>query len=119
MRHVHHLLAFGAALVVGSTVIGATDAQAQTSGYYVAVPVERPTRASLVTRETPWRLSGNAYIAARAPERDAALCDAVARSAGALASFTVAGKGYDADQLAKCNAHAKGGAGGTAVAQAR
>lgn len=121
MRHVRHLLALGAALIAGTTVY-ATAAQAQgssPSGYYVAVPAQAPTKTTLVTRETPWTLKGNAYVAARAPERDATLCDAVARNVGALASFTVAGKAYDADQLAKCNARAKGGAGNVAVAQAR
>lgn len=104
--------------LAAALVVGAAAAQAQT-GYYVAVPAQQPTRTALVTRETPWTLRGNAYVANRAPERDAALCDAVARSTGALTSFTVTGKAYDADQLAKCNAHAKGGIGGTAVAQAR
>lgn len=119
MRELRQLLTLGAALVVGGTMIGATTANAQTPGYYTAVPAQAPTRATLVTRETPWTLRGNAYVAARAPERDATLCAAVARSAGQLSSFTVAGKAYDADRLAKCNANARGADGGTAVAQAR
>ena len=109
MRTVSHLLSLVAAALVGSTLIAGT-AHAQTGGYYVAVPAQAPTHASLVTRETPWTLQGSAYVAARAPERDATLCDAVARSTGALSSFTVGGHAYDADALAKCNAHAKGGA---------
>lgn len=119
MRQVRQVLALAAALVVGGTMIGGTAAHAQSAGYYVAVPAAQPTRTSMMTRETPWALKGNAYVAARAPERDTVLCDAVARNTGALTSFTVAGKAYDADQLAKCNAHAKGGGTGTAIAQAR
>lgn len=119
MRQVRQLLTLAAALVVGATMIGGTAAHAQSGAYYVAVPAAQPTRTSMMTRETPWALKGNAYVAARAPERDAVLCDAVARSAGALTSFTVGGKAYDADQLAKCNAKAKGGAAGATVAQAR
>ena len=118
MRHLRNLLAFGAALVVGGTLIGATAAQAQ-AGYYVAVPVQQPTKATLITRETLWTLRSNAYVASRAPDRDALTCDALARSTGALSAFSVAGKAFDADELAKCNAHAKGGAAGPAVARAR
>ena len=47
------------------------------------------------------------YVAGIAPERPAVLCELVVRQIGALASFAVAGKAYDADQLAKCNAKAK------------
>ena len=122
MRHFRHLPALAAAIIVASAMVGATAAHAQNqtaSSYYVATPAQQPTRTSLITRETPWALKGNAYVAARAPERDATLCDAVARSSGALTSFTVAGQAYDAGQLAKCNAHAKGGSGGAAIAQAR
>jgi hypothetical protein len=118
MRIARHLIPAFAALTVAGAMVGATAAHAQTGAYYVAVPAQQPTRASLVTRETPWSLRGNAYVAARAPERDATLCDAVARSTGALASFSVDGRAYDADALAKCNAHAKGGAGGATAAVA-
>ena len=103
MRHALPLLTFAAALA-GTT----TAAHAQTpGGYYVAVPAAPPAKPTLMTRATPWSLQGDAYIAARAPERDAVLCQLVARSAGQLSSFTVGGQAYDAVQLAKCNARAK------------
>ena len=117
MRHARQLIALAAAVLVGSTMIaGAADAQTP-GGYYVAVPAAQPARATLITRATPWSLKGNAYVAARAPERDGVLCELVAKRTGQLSAFTVAGKAFDADQLAKCNAHARGGAtGATAVA---
>ncbi|WP_425230949.1 CC_3452 family protein [Sphingomonas sp.] len=122
MRRFGHLIALTAAALVGTTMIAGT-AHAQSigaaGGYYVAVPAAQPTRTSLVTRETPWTLQGNAYVAARAPERDTALCDAVARSTGALASFSVSGRAFDADQLARCNAHARGGAAAATSVTAR
>ena len=118
MRHARHLLSLAAALVAGATMIDATAAHAQTGAYYVAMPAQQPTRADLMTRETPWSLRNGSYVAARAPERDATLCAAVARSAGQLTAFSVGGKAYDADALARCNAHAKGGGAPLAVAQA-
>ena len=119
MRHAHQLLTLAAALVVSGTMIS-TTAHAQTpAGYYVAVPAVQPTRASMMTRATPWALRSNAYVAARAPERDAILCEMVAKNTGALTSFTAGGKAFDADALAKCNAHAKGGLGATEAVAAR
>lgn len=109
----------GAATTLVTALVGVAPACAQAPGYYIATPAQAPTRATLVTRETPWTSNGTAYVAARAPERDTALCDAVARQAGALTAFMVAGKAYDADALAKCNAHAKGGAATAAAVAAR
>lgn len=117
MRRFGHVLAFAAATLVGTTTIAGT-AHAQ-SGYYVATPAAAPAKTTLVTNSTPWQRQGNAYVAARAPERDTVLCDLVARNTGALASFTVAGRAYDADALAKCNAHARGGAAAAASVAAR
>ena len=118
MRRSGHILAFIAATLVGATTIAGT-AHAQVGGYYVATPAAAPARTTLMTNATPWQRQGNAYVAARAPERDTVLCDLVARNAGALSAFTVGGRAYDADALAKCNAHAKGGAAPTGVASAR
>ena len=118
MRPILQVIALAAATLLGSTVV-ATTAHAQTSGYYVAVPAAQPAKTTLITSTTPWSLRGNAYVAARAPERDAVLCEMVARNTGQLTAFTVAGKAYDADQLAKCNAHAKGGATAPAAVAAR
>ena len=113
------VLALAAAVLVGSTMIaGTADAQsaaASPGAYYVAVPAAQPGKTTLITRSTPWALRGNAYVAARAPERDTVLCQLVAKNTGALASFAAGGKTYDADQLAKCNSVAKGGNAGTAI----
>ena len=101
------LLSIAAALLVSGTMLAGTVHAQAPQGYYVAVPTTQPTHAALMTRATPWSLRGNAYVAARAPERDQVLCELVAKNTGALASFSVAGKAFDADALAKCNAHAK------------
>ena len=119
MRNLGHLIMFAAAAVVGSGMIAGTAHAQAPAGYYVAIPAATPARATMVTNSTAWQRQGNAYVAARAPERDAVLCDLVARNTGALASFTVAGRAYDADALAKCNAHARGGAGAAASVTAR
>lgn len=119
MRRFGHVLALAAATLVGSTLIAGTAHAQATGGYYVAVPAAQPVKPLLMTRATPWSLKGNAYVAARAPERDAVLCQLVARNAGQLTSFTVAGKAYDADALTKCNAKAKNAGGAPADVAAR
>lgn len=123
MRNFGQVVILAAATLIGGTMIAGTahaqNGSASAAGYYVAVPATTPAKASLVTNSTAWQRQGNAYVANRAPERDAVLCDLVARNTGALSSFTVAGRAYDADALAKCNAHAKGGTGAGAMAAAR
>ena len=69
----------------------------------------RPFPQALVQRSTAWRLQNGTFVAAQAPERPAVLCELVVRQVGELTSFTVGGKAYDTDQLAKCNAKAKKG----------
>ncbi len=100
-------LAVAAATIVASFVgIGAASAQGPVN-YYVAVPAAQPAKTRLVTNSTAWRWENNAFVASKAPQRDPILCAAVAKRAGTLASFTVAGQAFDAEALAKCNASAR------------
>ena len=96
-----------ARLAPALAVLSAAGAVHAEPAYYVAVPSAPATKPVVLTRETPWHLQNGAYVANRAPERDLVLCQLVARSAGALTSFSVAGKAFDADTLAACNAKAK------------
>ncbi|HEX8382109.1 MAG TPA: hypothetical protein VF592_01905 [Sphingomonas sp.] len=91
-------------------VVGASDARAQAAvpgAYYVAVPETPAGKASVMTRSTPWALRGDAYVAARAPEREMVLCQTLARSVGRLRSFSAGGTALDGAALEKCNARAK------------
>jgi hypothetical protein len=92
--------------VAAAALIGSA-ATAAPADVYAAVPAAPTTKTGFITRSTAWRLQNGTFVAAQAPERPAVLCELVVRQVGALTSFTVAGKPYDADQLAKCNAKAK------------
>ncbi|GAA0657705.1 hypothetical protein FHT00_002231 [Sphingomonas insulae] len=94
-------LAFAAATLSG------TAASAAAGDVYVAVPAAPTTKTGFITRSTAWRLQNDAFVAGQAPERPAVLCELVVRQIGSLSSFSVGGKAYDAEQLAKCNAKAK------------
>ncbi len=75
--------------------------------YYAATPVATPGRTMLITNGTVWKWNTGAYTADKGPQRDAIACEMVARSAGKLATFTAAGRPFDADALARCNARAR------------
>lgn len=91
-------------IIATAAIIAATGVHAQTpTGYYVATPLAKVEKTKLITRSTLWLQQNGAFVAARAPERDAVLCQLVARNVGGLAAFSVGGKAYDAAQLDKCN----------------
>ena len=89
-------------------LFAASAAQAQPA-FYVATPAGAVAKAQLMTRNTPWRLQDGVYVAGRAPERDLVLCQLLVKEAGPLQGFAVAGKAFDADTLADCNAKARKG----------
>ena len=96
------------ASLLAIALIGPAVAVAQAAtGYYVATPATTPVKAQLMTRSTPWRLVAGSYVAPRSPDRDLVVCQLVAREAGRLQGFTIAGAAVDATTLEKCNAHAR------------
>jgi hypothetical protein len=85
----------------------AGQAQAPATGYYTATPAAQPTKTSFITHSTVWKWNDNAFVAGKAPEREAIVCELIAQRVGKLNAFTAAGQAFDADALAKCNARAK------------
>ncbi|MCP3736071.1 hypothetical protein M9979_14445 [Sphingomonas sp. RP10(2022)] len=98
-----------ALLALAVATLSGTAAVAAPADQYVAVPAAASAKTSFITRSTVWRSQNGGFVAGSAPERPAVLCELVVRQVGALTSFAVAGRAYDADQLAKCNAKAKKG----------
>jgi len=105
------LLSLAAALAASAASLtlaaGPAEAQAARAAFYVATPEAAPAAARTMTRATGWTLRDGRYLAARAPERPALLCDLLARDVGRLTSFSAGDATFDADQLAKCNRRAK------------
>ncbi len=97
-------VAASSSMLLSSTIANAQPAEGP--GYYTATPVAAPTKSSLITRDTVWKLHDGAFNASKAPEREIVLCQLVAQRVGKLSSFTVGGQAVDADTLAKCNAKA-------------
>src|SRR3546814_17353419 len=94
-----------AAVATSAMLLGATAGHAaQSRGYYVATALEAPAKANFVTRSTAWSCDGAVCTAARAPERDAFVCERVAGSVGALSAFTAGGDAPAADAIPTGNA---------------
>lgn len=88
-------------------LLGSVPAVAQGGGYYVATPKGEVARTSFITRSALWKCADGVCAAGKVAERDAVLCEVVARKVGALSAFTVGGTAYSEESLAKCNAKAK------------
>jgi hypothetical protein len=97
------------ATIAGASLalFGALPALAQSGGYYVATPVGDVATTSFITRSALWKCAGGVCSAPKVAERDAVLCEVVARRVGTLSAFTVGGTPYGEESLAKCNAKAK------------
>ena len=73
-----------------------------------AVPVAAQS-GKIVAGETLWTCGAAGCAAAAITSRPAVACAQVVKQIGAVESFAVGDKALDADELAKCNARAKGG----------
>ncbi len=89
------------------TMLGAVPAIAQGGAYYTATPKGDVAKSSFITRSALWKCAGGVCSAAKVGERDAVLCEVVARKVGGLSAFSVGGTAYTDESLAKCNAKAK------------
>lgn len=96
------------AIFASAALLASTGVSAQPSdGTYVATPVAAPAKATLMTRDTAWKLRDGAFVTVNAPYKDMAACQLVARSAGQLSGFSANGASFDEGKLAECNSKAK------------
>lgn len=105
------LIALVAAVATSAALLSATATPARAAGaseYYRAMPVAQPRKASVITRGTLWKCADGVCSAPRAGSRDAVVCELAVQRLGALSEFHVNGAAFDATQLERCNARAKG-----------
>ncbi|MBW0144120.1 CC_3452 family protein [Sphingomicrobium clamense] len=69
--------------------------------------LEAPSEGRVITRGGAWNCDGNGCTLRSAESRPMIQCQLLAKEAGALASFAVDGRAFDADDLAKCNKKAR------------
>lgn len=98
------LSAFAVALSLAA-VSFAAPAAAGVTGYYQASLANPPAKTRLVAKGLLWNCDETQCAAAqKSPSRDTIVCSAIAKQVGPLTSFAVAGKAFDAEALASCNA---------------
>ena len=79
------------------------------SATYTAKPVT-PAQGKIIGQDISWTCGPTACTGATDNSRPVVLCQGLAKRAGAIDSFLVDGRALSADDLAKCNLSAKGGA---------
>ena len=83
----------------------ATPAMAFAAPVMTATP-EAGADGRVITRGAAWNCAGDACKTASDSSRPKILCERLVKEVGALEEFTVNGRAWDADKLAKCNAKA-------------
>ena len=89
-------------LILSMVAAAAPAAAANYSAKLVA-----PANGRIVARDINWACGAGACQGATAESRPAVLCEALAKRAGKLDSFTVDGRAFSSAQLDKCNTAAK------------
>lgn len=74
---------------------------------YSAKPVVAPSAARIVIRDVSWACGAGFCTGSTANGRPAVLCQAFAKKAGRVESFTVDGRAFDAAELERCNSAAR------------
>jgi hypothetical protein len=83
--------------------MAATSASA---GSYSGKPVS-PASGRLITRDIVWTCGPAACQGSTQESRPAVLCQSLVKRTGAVESFMVDGRAFDAAELRRCNAAAK------------
>jgi len=84
---------------------------------YSAKPMQASAQR-IIARDVVWKCGPAACLAASEASRPAVVCQSLAKRAGLLESFVVDGRAFNAAELDRCNAFAKG-ASSQALANAR
>ncbi|MDG5489488.1 CC_3452 family protein [Sphingomonas sp. FW199] len=96
------------ALLAAALVSAAAPAMAQSRAGYMAAPAAAKAGESFITRGVMWRCTDNGCVAPKGSSPAKVVCELAVREVGTLTAFAVDGLAFDAEQLAKCNAKAKG-----------
>lgn len=79
------------------------------SATYAAKP-SAPAAGKIIGRDISWACGTSGCMGSTEASRPVVLCQDLAKRAGAIDSFVVDGRAISAEDLAKCNKSAKGGA---------
>lgn len=80
------------------------------AGSYVAKPAAAPAEAKITGKDIRWTCADGACRGSTELSRPVVLCQDLAKKTGRIESFLADGRALGADDMAKCNKDAKGGA---------
>jgi hypothetical protein len=95
------------ALLLPLLALAAAPAGASAPSEYRAELAAPAPADRIVVRDTVWHCAGDSCVAAAGNSRPAIACAALAKTAGALRSFSVEGRAIATAELEKCNARAR------------
>lgn len=80
------------------------------AGSYVAKPTTAPAEAKITAKDVRWSCANGSCRGSTDLSRPLVICQDLAKKAGRIDSFVADGRALGADDLAKCNKDARGGA---------
>ena len=92
-------------LALAVAVLAATPALAS---HYRAEPETQPAKARFVARHNVWNCAAGSCVSDRSAARPAIVCATLVREVGALRSFSVENRPFEAAALEACNRRALG-----------
>jgi hypothetical protein len=84
------------------------SAPAFAQAHFQAQPEARPAAQRVLARDNIWRCGESYCTSPRTTTRPAIVCSTLVREIGQLRSFSAGGQPFSAEQLAACNARARG-----------
>ena len=91
---------------------------AATAGNYAATP-SAAASGRVITKTASWACGATGCTTATAASRPVVICQGLAKKVGKLDAFTTDGRALSADDLAECNAMARGDVAAPASALAK
>jgi hypothetical protein len=94
-------------ILIAATIIVAHTAVADTGGYTATLAQALTQKKEIIVNGNLFRCNGSTCILVSVPQDADSVhgCRALRREVGTLTAYVAEGKPFDADKLAKCNAH--------------
>ena len=89
------------------TVCALASLAAPVAGANYSAKLASPRTGHIIARDVNWACAADSCQGATAESRPAVLCEALAKRAGKIESFSVDGRAFTDADLGKCNASAK------------
>lgn len=90
--------------VAGSSALLPATATAAGGAYYRAELAKPAPTGKFVARDIVWSCEGTNCVGARGSSRPQIMCSSLVKKAGEVKAFSIDGKAFEAEELARCNA---------------